>query len=145
MLVGVNIPDSWLVEAAPALCCKVGKISFLYLGLPIGGDSRRLAFWEPAQSSDRWQWQPDPDSGYTVRGAYQFLTTLDSVTLDDIEHLIWHPQGPLISEITLFSLPTQLVDLEHDGLFYSLFDLLVLGWCGRKEITVEDDECFFSL
>ncbi|PNX90811.1 ribonuclease H [Trifolium pratense] len=47
MLVGVNIPDSWLVEAAPALCCKVGKISFLYLGLPIGGDSRRLAFWEP--------------------------------------------------------------------------------------------------
>ncbi|CAJ2673056.1 unnamed protein product [Trifolium pratense] len=47
MLVGVNIPDSWLVEAASALCCKVGKIPFLYLGLPIGGDPRRLCFWEP--------------------------------------------------------------------------------------------------
>ncbi|CAJ2656620.1 unnamed protein product [Trifolium pratense] len=47
MLVGVNIPDSWLGEAASALCCKVGKIPFLYLGLPIGGDSRRLGFWEP--------------------------------------------------------------------------------------------------
>ncbi|CAJ2662883.1 unnamed protein product [Trifolium pratense] len=47
MLVGVNIPESWLVEAASALCCKVGKIHFLYLGLPIGGDPRRLCFWEP--------------------------------------------------------------------------------------------------
>ncbi|MCH85973.1 cysteine-rich receptor-like protein kinase, partial [Trifolium medium] len=47
MLVGVNIPDSWLGEAAFALCCKVGKIPFLYLGLPVGGDPRRLSFWEP--------------------------------------------------------------------------------------------------
>jgi hypothetical protein len=36
MLVGINIPDSWLREAASVLCCRVGKISFLYLGLPIG-------------------------------------------------------------------------------------------------------------
>ncbi|CAJ2678808.1 unnamed protein product [Trifolium pratense] len=47
MLVGVNIPDSWLGEAASALCCKVGKFPFLYLGLQIGGDPRRLVFWEP--------------------------------------------------------------------------------------------------
>ncbi|GAU48973.1 hypothetical protein TSUD_245640 [Trifolium subterraneum] len=47
MLVGVNIPDSWLGEAASALCCRVGKIPFLYLGLPIGGDPRRLSFCEP--------------------------------------------------------------------------------------------------
>ncbi|MCI51038.1 putative RNA-directed DNA polymerase, partial [Trifolium medium] len=47
MLVGVNIPDSWLGEAASALCCKVGKIPFLYPGLQIGGDPGRLRFWEP--------------------------------------------------------------------------------------------------
>ncbi|GAU10544.1 hypothetical protein TSUD_420880, partial [Trifolium subterraneum] len=47
ILVGVNIPDSWLGEAASALRCKVGKIHFFYLGLPIGGDPRRLGFWEP--------------------------------------------------------------------------------------------------
>jgi hypothetical protein len=29
------------------LNCKVGSIPFMYLGLPIGGDARRLAFWEP--------------------------------------------------------------------------------------------------
>jgi hypothetical protein len=47
MLVGVNISESWLHEAASALHCKVGKMSFLYLGLSIGGDPRRLGFWEP--------------------------------------------------------------------------------------------------
>ncbi|WJX94027.1 hypothetical protein P8452_75492 [Trifolium repens] len=47
MLVGVNIPVSWLGEAASVLCCRVGKIPFLYLGLPVGGDPRRLVFWDP--------------------------------------------------------------------------------------------------
>ncbi|GAU26988.1 hypothetical protein TSUD_290390 [Trifolium subterraneum] len=46
MLVGVKISDSWLGEAASALGCRVGKIPFLYRGLPIGGDPRRLRFWE---------------------------------------------------------------------------------------------------
>lgn len=47
LLVGINISESWLSEAASVLGCKVGKIPFLYLGLPIGGNPRRLSFWEP--------------------------------------------------------------------------------------------------
>ncbi|GAU10875.1 hypothetical protein TSUD_424580, partial [Trifolium subterraneum] len=47
MLVGVNISETWLHAAATALRCKVGKIPFIYLGLSIGGDPRRLSFWEP--------------------------------------------------------------------------------------------------
>ncbi|MCI38953.1 heat-shock protein [Trifolium medium] len=35
-----------------------------------------------AQSSDIWQWHPDPAIGYSVRGAYQVLTSQDSVTLE---------------------------------------------------------------
>ena len=46
-LVGVNVPSSWLSEAALVLICKVGSLPFVYLGLPIGGNARRLAFWEP--------------------------------------------------------------------------------------------------
>jgi hypothetical protein len=38
MLVGINIADSWLQEAASILSCKIGKIPFMYLGLPIGGN-----------------------------------------------------------------------------------------------------------
>jgi len=32
--------------ATSVLSCKVGKMPLLYLGLPIGGDPRRLLFWE---------------------------------------------------------------------------------------------------
>ncbi|GAU11183.1 hypothetical protein TSUD_198070 [Trifolium subterraneum] len=111
MLVGVNIPDSWLGEAASALGCRVGKIPFLYLGLPIEGDPRRLSFWEPVLTrlkrqlsgwksrflsfGDRWLWQPDVDRGYTVRGAYQLLTAQDVGSLDAATGLIWHSQVPL--------------------------------------------------
>jgi len=51
MLVGLNIAESWLNEATSILNCKVGKVPFLYLGLPIGGDPRRLAFWDPVLNS----------------------------------------------------------------------------------------------
>jgi len=47
MLSGINISDSWLGAAATALKCKVGKVPFMYPGLPVGGDSRRLSFWDP--------------------------------------------------------------------------------------------------
>jgi len=47
MLVGVNIHDSWLAKAAFVLNYKLGRAPFLYLGLPIGGDPRKLKFWQP--------------------------------------------------------------------------------------------------
>jgi len=47
LLVGVNVSDYWLNEAADMLGCKVGKVPFLYLGLSIGGDPRQWSFWEP--------------------------------------------------------------------------------------------------
>ncbi|GAU10944.1 hypothetical protein TSUD_112380 [Trifolium subterraneum] len=47
MLFGVNVNSSWLHEAASVMHCKHGCLPFLYLGLPIGGDSRRLQFWKP--------------------------------------------------------------------------------------------------
>jgi hypothetical protein len=47
MPTGVNISDSWLSEAALVMNCRRGTISFVYLGLPIGGDSWKYAFWKP--------------------------------------------------------------------------------------------------
>jgi len=47
LLVGMNVAMSWLNEAAMVLNCKVGSIPFMYLGLSIGGNARRLSFWEP--------------------------------------------------------------------------------------------------
>ena len=44
MLTGINVSESWLSEAARVLHCRVGAFLFLYLGLPIGGDPRKLDF-----------------------------------------------------------------------------------------------------
>ncbi|GAU49175.1 hypothetical protein TSUD_133700 [Trifolium subterraneum] len=57
LLVGVNIPDSWLYETASSLGCKVGNIPFLYLGLPIGGDPRRLRFCEDIRKISWINWK----------------------------------------------------------------------------------------
>jgi len=46
-LVGVNVATSWLTQAARVLNCKVRIVPFVYLGLPIGGNARRLSFWDP--------------------------------------------------------------------------------------------------
>ncbi|CAJ2630083.1 unnamed protein product [Trifolium pratense] len=89
-----------------------------------------------AQSSDRWQWQPDPDTGFTVRGAYQLLTTIHSVTLDEADHLIWHPQVPLKVSILAWRLlrdrlPTK-SNLVTRGIISSAAYLCVSG-CGAVE------------
>ena len=42
----MNVSDSWLIEAAKVMYCRVGRLPFLYLGLPIGGDAHRLKFWD---------------------------------------------------------------------------------------------------
>jgi hypothetical protein len=47
MLVGVNVAETWLAEAAAVLGCSVGNVPFVYLRLLIGGDPRRLSFWNP--------------------------------------------------------------------------------------------------
>jgi hypothetical protein len=49
-----------------------------------------LPFTLQAQSQNVWRWHPDPDSGYSVRSAYQLLTSHDSFTLGEAEDLVWH-------------------------------------------------------
>ncbi|CAJ2651349.1 unnamed protein product [Trifolium pratense] len=101
---------------------KSASVAEMFMrGWGIGGEAwvwrRQLRAWEEelvgeCQSllmtfslqdyvSDRWQWQPDPDDGYTVRGAYQLLTAQDTVTLDTAAGLIWHPQVPL--KVSIFA------------------------------------------
>ena len=45
MLFGINMTKSWLHQAAMVMNCKHNRLPFLYFGLPIGGDPRKLQFW----------------------------------------------------------------------------------------------------
>jgi hypothetical protein len=60
-----------------------------------------LPFTMQAQSPDVWRWQPDPDAGYSVRGAYQLLTSQYPFTPGEAEDLVWHKQVPL--KISIFA------------------------------------------
>ncbi|GAU31359.1 hypothetical protein TSUD_19040 [Trifolium subterraneum] len=89
-----------------------------------------------AQSSDRWQWQPDPVKGYTVRGAYQLLTSQDATIMDDADKLIWHSQVPL--KVSIFAwrllrdrLPTK-TNLVTRGILSPAAHFCVTG-CGEAE------------
>jgi hypothetical protein len=71
---------------------------------------RKFFFEYTAILSDRWQWQPDPEKGYSVRGAYELMTSHDSgtmdaahdsVTMDAAKDLIWHPLVPL--KVSIFT------------------------------------------
>lgn len=46
-IIGLNVNDTWLKQAAKSLLCKIGSLPFTYLGLPIGGNTSRLALWDP--------------------------------------------------------------------------------------------------
>jgi len=60
LLTRVNVSVSWLSEATLALKCRVGALPFVYLGLPIGGDPRKLDFWKSVLTcihSRLWNWK----------------------------------------------------------------------------------------
>ncbi|GKV31185.1 hypothetical protein SLEP1_g39903 [Rubroshorea leprosula] len=46
-LIGIHMQEGWLNKMSWVLCCKVGVFPFKYLGIPIGGSSRKKAFWKP--------------------------------------------------------------------------------------------------
>jgi hypothetical protein len=64
------------------------------VGLGGGNVGRVSDFTSPVflqvQSPDTWQWQPNLVRGYSVRGAYQLLTSRHLVPQDAVADLIWH-------------------------------------------------------
>jgi len=50
---------------------------------------------------DRWKWVLDPVHGYTVKGAYQLLTSVNEPHAWGFVNDIWHKQVPL--KVSLFS------------------------------------------
>lgn len=46
-MIGIEMARGRLKEFADEIGCGIGKIPFIYLGLPVGGNPRRLSFWTP--------------------------------------------------------------------------------------------------
>ncbi|GKV28743.1 hypothetical protein SLEP1_g37755 [Rubroshorea leprosula] len=52
-LMGIGVEDNWRNKMACRLCCKEGEFPFKYLGIPIGGNHKRVAMWKPMVDSFR--------------------------------------------------------------------------------------------
>jgi hypothetical protein len=51
----VNVPTNFLERAASFLHCKIGSLPFVYLGLPVGANPRRVATWEHVvKTIEKW-------------------------------------------------------------------------------------------
>jgi hypothetical protein len=46
-LIGINVEECFIDSAASFLKCVVGQLPFIYLGLPVGANPRRLSTWNP--------------------------------------------------------------------------------------------------
>ncbi|KAK2375121.1 hypothetical protein QL285_076032 [Trifolium repens] len=102
---------------------------------------RQLWVWEERmlrESPDRWQWRSDPASSYSVRDAYQILTSQEAVTLGEAEGLLWHRLVPL--KVSFFAwrllrdrLPTK-TNLVTRGILSPYLDMCATG-CGGAEST----------
>jgi hypothetical protein len=83
-----------------------------------------------------WLWQPDPGTGYSVYGAYQLMTSQDTVILGAAEDLVWHKQAP--QKVSIFvwhllrdRLPTK-TNLVARGIISPEVHFCVFG-CGGIE------------
>ena len=86
--------------------------------------------------ADVWQWLPDPSRGYTIRGAYDILTSQEAAQIRHDLDLAWHPQVPL--EVSIFAwwllrdrLPTK-VDLATRSVL-SVDTCFYVSGCGQVE------------
>lgn len=89
-------------------------------------------------SIDRWKWLLDPVNGYSVKGSYHFLKTIDEPSERELSFDVWHKHVPL--NVSLFTwrlfrnrLPTKdnlmrRCVLQHD-------DNKCVGDCDYEETT----------
>ncbi|GKV50258.1 hypothetical protein SLEP1_g56970 [Rubroshorea leprosula] len=77
-LIGVGADQNWCAKMAFQLCCKEGKLPFRYLGIPIGGNHRRRAMWQPMVESVRKKLAAgeDGERGLGVRDLRKFNLAL---------------------------------------------------------------------
>ncbi|PNX92269.1 cysteine-rich receptor-like protein kinase [Trifolium pratense] len=76
LLIGINIHQIWIEEAAKILNCKVGSFPFKYLGLPIGANPRRIATWQPVIDAVRFRLSGWKHSQLSIGGRVVILKSV---------------------------------------------------------------------
>lgn len=75
-VLGLNIEERILQGASAFLACRIGKLPFKFLGIPIGANPRRYDTWEPVISKVRLRLSSWKSRQLTIGGR---LTLINSV------------------------------------------------------------------
>jgi len=87
---------------------------------------------------DRWTWRLDPTHGYSVRGAYRFLTTTAGVGDSHQVADIWHQQIPSKVSVFVWRLLRNRLSTKDNLLrrrIISHEDSACVAGCGKQETT----------
>jgi len=86
--------------------------------------------------SDRWRWLLDPIHGYTVKGTYHFLSTMEAPADRSLYVDFWHKRDPLKVSLFAWQLFRNRL-LTKDNLVrrhvLHLADNVCVGGCGSQE------------
>jgi len=102
MLFGVNVPDSWLHYAALVMKCKHGHIPFLYPGLLIGGDPRKIHVWYPLVERIRSWLSGWKSMNFSLRGCLILLKHMLSSIPVYFLSFLKPPSGIIYSLYSIF-------------------------------------------
>ncbi|KEH18368.1 hypothetical protein MTR_3g056685 [Medicago truncatula] len=152
MLVGVNISDYWMSEATSVLSCKVGKVPFVYLWLPIGGNPHRLLFLKPVFNCIKtrlsvWQsWFPSIGGRLVLLKSVLTALPVYALSFFKAPSCIWISEAASILSCKVGKVPFEYLGLPIGGnlrrlLFWKLveygglevrklreFNIALLGW-----------------
>lgn len=101
-LLGLNVDGVWLQEAASFLNCKIGTFPFVYLGLPIGADGRRMTTWKPVLEKIKFRLASWDSKHLSLGGKVVLLKSVLTALLIYFFSFFKAPEGVIRSIETMF-------------------------------------------
>ncbi|GKV45492.1 hypothetical protein SLEP1_g52564 [Rubroshorea leprosula] len=93
----IGTEEGWQERMAYRLCCKGGELPFKYLGIPIGGNHRKLSMWKPLMESFKKKLASWKSQNLSLGGRITLLNSVLSSLLVYLMSAYLIPKGTLSS------------------------------------------------
>ncbi|GKV05586.1 hypothetical protein SLEP1_g17582 [Rubroshorea leprosula] len=93
----IRTEEGWKERMACRLCCKEADLPFKYLGIPVGGNHRKLALWKPLLESFKKKLASWKGQNLSLRGRITLLNSMLSSLLVYLMSAFKIPKGTIHS------------------------------------------------
>ncbi|PNY14141.1 cysteine-rich receptor-like protein kinase [Trifolium pratense] len=108
-LVGVNVSHDFLHMASTFLNCRIGRIPFIYLGLPVGANPHRYATWVPMMDAIKRRLGVWGNKYISLGGRIVLINAvLSAIPIFYLSYMkmpvkVWKEVGPSVGELEFVS------------------------------------------